>query len=278
MLARERVEVFPRLNLNARVLQIGVDYNVPPAEVIAILTQAVENVQGVAQELKAFARLGGFAESTVTYEVKYFMHDYSQRDRIDADIRKAVWYALRRNGIPIPYPIRSVVRYTPPPTRQHPDHEEILDRLGRVDILEPLTQAARETIAAAARVHVYSAGETIIRKGTEGDSMFIVHQGAVSVQVDDKEVARLKDEDFFGEMALLTGETRTADVVALGDVVIIEIAKDALHPVLVDHPDLADAISAIVMERRGSLDSARMHSADEVQQSVLSRIRAYFGL
>lgn len=278
MLARERVEVFPRNNLNARTLQVGIDYNVPPAEVIAVLTQAAENVQGVAQELKAFARLAAFADSTITYEIKYWMHDYSQRDRIDADIRKAVWYALRRNDIPIPYPIRSVQRYVPPAPRHHPDHEEMLDRLNGVDIFEPLAQDARERLAGAARVHIYSAGETIIKLGTVGNSMFIVHQGSVSVQVNDKEVARLHAEDFFGEMALLTGETRTADVVALGDVVIIEITKDALQPVLHEHPELATAISEIVMERRGSLDSARNASPDEVQQSVLSRIRSYFGL
>lgn len=278
MLARERVEVYPRNNLNARVLQVGVDYNIAPAEVIAILTQAVENVHGVAQELKAFARLAAFADSTITYEIKYWMRDYSQRDTIDANVRKAVWYALRRNNVPIPYPIRSVLRYVPPQTRAHPDHEEILQRISGVDIFEPLSHDARALIADAARVHVYSAGETIIRFGTEGNSMFIVHQGSVSIQVNDKEVARLNAEDFFGEMALLTGETRTADVVALGDVVIIEIAKDALQPVLHDHPDLASAISAIVMERRGSLDSARTASRDEVHQSMLSRIRAYFGL
>jgi small-conductance mechanosensitive channel/CRP-like cAMP-binding protein len=278
LVARDRVEVFPRQNLNARVLQVGVDSNIPPAEVIAMLTQAAEHVQGVAQELPAFARLAGFADSSLTYEIKYFMHDYSQRDRIDADIRKAVWYALRRNNVPIPYPIRAVQRYTPPAPRQHPDRDEIVDRLNRVDILGPLSIEARNAIAAVARVHVYSSGETIIRQGAAGDSMFIVHQGSVSVRAGDNEVARLKAGDFFGEMALLTGETRAADIVAVADVVAIEIAKDALQPVLMNHPDLASAITAKVMERRGSLDSARTASAEDVQQSVLSRIRAYFGL
>lgn len=278
MLARDRVEVFPRTNLNARVLQVGIDYSIPPAEVIGILTQAAENVPGVAHELPAFARLGGFGESALLYEVKYFMYDYSQRDRIDADIRKAIWYALRRNGIPIPYPIRSVHRYAPPPPRQFPDREEIVDRLSRVDILSPLSSEAREAMAVAARVHVFSKGETIISQGAEGDSMFIVHEGSVSIRVDENEIARLKAGDFFGEMALLTGETRAADVVALADVVAIEIAKDALQPVLVSHPELASAISTNVMKRRDSLDSARTASPDDVQQSVLSRIRDYFGL
>jgi branched-chain amino acid transport system substrate-binding protein len=107
--------------------------------------------------------------------------------------------------------------------------------------------------------------------------MFIVHEGTVSVRVDGAEVARLQPGDFFGEMALLTGERRTADVIALTDVVAVEIAKDALAPVL-DDPALAAAISAKVAERRGSLDSARTDAPADAQRTILSKIRAYFGL
>ena len=82
----------------------------------------------------------------------------------------------------------------------------------------------------------------------------------------------------FGEMALLTGESRTADVVAVSDVVAVEIAKDALQPVLIDHPDLARAISAKVMERRGTLDSLRAEEREREEGTILSRIRSYFGL
>ena len=278
MLSRERLEVYPRANLNARILQIGVDYNVPPSMVLDVLTQAAANVEGVSQAIPAFARVGGFGDSAVTYEIKYHMHDYSQRDRIDAEIRKAVWYALRRNGISIPFPIRSVHRYAPGEHRQKPAPAEILERLSRVDVLSPLSLEAQEAIAKAARVHVYSRGETIIRHGTEGNSMFLVHDGTVSVKVGDAEVAQLDPGDFFGEMALLTGERRVADVIAITDVVAVEIAKDALELVLRDHPELAAAISAKVGERRGTLDSQRGDGLGDEQRSVLSRIRAYFGL
>ena len=278
VLARERLEVFPRRNLNARVLQIGVDYNFPPAMVIGVLMQAASNVDGVSREIPCFARVGGFAESAVTYEVKYFTHDYSQRDRIDADIRKAVWYALRRNSISIPYPIRMHQRYSAPGQRHHPESAKIIERLQEIDILSPLRSEEQEAIAKAARVHVFSRGETIIRRGTQGDSMFIVHEGEVTVRVGDDEVARLGEGDFFGEMALLTGEGRTADVIALNDVVAVEIAKDALQPVLRDHPDLAAAISAKVMERRGGLESLKDESRVAEEKSILSRIRSYFGL
>lgn len=278
VLAREHLEVFPKRNLNARLLPVGVDYNVPPAMVIGVLTQAASNVDGVSRDIPCFARVAGFGDSSVTYEIKYFTHDYSQRDRIDADIRKAVWYALKRNSISIPFPIRSYQRYSAPEKGHHPDPAKISERLANIDIFSPLSASAQDAIADAARLHVYARGETIIRHGTEGDSMFIVHEGTVSVRVDENEVARLREGDFFGEMALLTGERRAADVIALDEVVTVEITKDAVQPILHDHPELAAAISAKVMERRGTLDQLREGAREEEQKTILSRIRTYFGL
>ena len=278
MLARERLEIFPRNNLNARVLQINIDYNVPPATALSVLTQAASHVDGVSSQVPAFARVGGFGDSSVHYEIKYHMTDYSQRDRIDADIRKAVWYALKRNQLPIPFPIRTHVRYQPPVPHHEPDASEIADRLAGIDVLSPLPPDAHASIAAVARVHTFGKGETIIRQGGAGSSMFVVHEGTVSVLVAESEIARLGEGDVFGEMALLTGENRAADVVALTDVLAIEITKDALQPVLHAHPELADAISAKVSERRGSLDSLKNASNDEAQRTILSRIRTYFGL
>ncbi|HEV7239637.1 MAG TPA: mechanosensitive ion channel family protein [Thermoanaerobaculia bacterium] len=278
VLARANLEIFPRNNLNARVLQIGIDYNVPPATALSVLTQAASNVDGVANMAPAFARVGNFGDSSVVYEIKYHMTDYSQRDRIDADIRKAVWYALRRNEIPIPFPIRTHVKYEPPAARLQPHSTEIVGRLTRIDVLSPLPPDALEAIAAATSVHTFAKGETILRHGTAGNSMFVVHDGTVSVRVSDEEVARLGEGDVFGEMALLTGENRAADVVALSEVIVIEIAKDALQPVLHDHPEFAAAISSKVMQRRDSLDSLREASNDEAEQTVLSRIRSWFSL
>jgi small-conductance mechanosensitive channel/CRP-like cAMP-binding protein len=278
MLARERMEIFPRGNVNGRVLSVGLDYNVPPADVIAVLTQAAAHVPGVVQVPPAIARLAGFSDSTLQYEVKYFMHDYSHRDRIDADIRKAIWYALRRNGIPMAFPIRAYQRYQPPAPPAQPSLAEIVERLDGVQLLAPLSADERATIAGAARIHVYSSGEAILKEGAAGNSMFTVYRGTVSVRADGQEIAQLHAGDVFGEMALLTGAARAADVVAAGDVVAIEITKDALHPVLAEHPELATSLSAKVSERRGSLDSARSVEGSDSQHSVLSRIRDWFGL
>lgn len=99
VLARDRVEVYPRNNLNARVLSLSVDAKVPPAEVIALLTRAASSIEGISREVPCLARVANSADAKVTYEVKYFTEDYSQRDRIDAEVRKAAWYAFREAGL-----------------------------------------------------------------------------------------------------------------------------------------------------------------------------------
>jgi small-conductance mechanosensitive channel/CRP-like cAMP-binding protein len=287
VIARDRLEVHPRGNYNGRVLSVGLDWHVAPAVAIDILSKAAAHVEGVSREMPCFARVASFGDSSVTYDVKYFVRDYSQRDRIDADIRKAIWYAMRRNNIAVPFPIRAYQPYTPPESKANHDlpRAEVSRVLREVELLSPLSEEAHETIGDAAKVHFFSKGEAILRHGTAGDSMFIVHDGSVSVRVPDDdgsdnvhEVARLEPGSVFGEMALLTGEARTADVVALADVTTIEIGKSALEPILHSHPDLAAALSRKVMDRRVHLENIRADAVQEEEKSVLSRIRDYFGL
>jgi len=234
--------------------------------------------------MPCFARVGAFADSAVVYEIKYFTRDYSMRDRIDADIRKAVWYALHRNKIAFATPVRAFQNYTPPEVRHEVSADDVQARLGEVDILSPLTESERGTIAAATRIHFYSKGETILRHGAAGDSMFVVHTGTASVRLPDDseqgwhEVAQLGPGTVFGEMALLTGETRTADVIALTDVTALEIGKDSLQPILSDHPNLVEAITAKVIQRKGHLDAIRIGEPEEEETSIVSRVRAWFGL
>jgi small-conductance mechanosensitive channel/CRP-like cAMP-binding protein len=284
VIARERLEVFQRSRLSARVLPVSVDYNIPPAMVIGILGQAAAHVDGVARDLPCFARVSSFADSAVIYEIKYHTRDYASRDRIDADIRKAVWYALQRNKIAFATPIRAYQQYTPPEVQHAISAADVLARLGETDVLSPLSEEARGMIAAATRIHFYSKGETILRHGDAGDSMFAVHSGTASVRLADDstqgwhEVAQLSPGMVFGEMALLTGETRTADVVALTDVTALEIGKDSLKPILHDHPELADLITAKVLRRRGRLDAIRNSAIEEEQTTIVSRVKAWFGL
>ena len=168
------------------------------------------------------------------------------------------------------------------PERITPD--EVREHLRQVAILSPLPDDARDAVAAGTRIHRYAKGETILRRGAAGDSMFVIHSGEVSVRVSDpdetgvQQVAQLGPGAVFGEMALLTGERRTADIVALDDVVALEIGKESLEPVLQEHPEFVKAITSQVMQRRDHLQSLRDLEEEEEELTLLSRIRSYFGL
>ncbi len=112
-----------------------------------------------------------------------------------------------------------------------------------------------EAIADQIRSEHYKPGEHIIRRGDLGDTMHVIRNGRVRVPIVDsgtgktKMVVHLGPGDMVGEMALLTGEMRNADVIAETDVETLVIARDTLQPLLRDHPPLARFLTDILGKR-----------------------------
>jgi CRP-like cAMP-binding protein len=90
---------------------------------------------------------------------------------------------------------------------------------------------------------IYSDGEFIIRQGEEGNCMFVIRSGKVSIlrEVDGKEMqlATLKKGDFFGEMALFEKEVRSTSVRAFGQVRAITIDKKTFLQRIQEDPSIA---------------------------------------
>jgi len=164
------------------------------------------------------------------------------------------------------------------------DGGAIVERLSAVDIFAPLSADETTMLAQAAVSHVFAPGETVIRAGEPGSSMFVVHKGRVRVQVSDngrpRTVATLNEGDFFGEMALFTGEPRTANVLALEETEVLEIGHAAMKRVFDTNPDLVESLSFIMAERRQGLASPT--DTDDTSQhtsaGILSSIKRFFGL
>jgi CPA1 family monovalent cation:H+ antiporter len=93
-------------------------------------------------------------------------------------------------------------------------------------------------------------GERIVRRDARGDEMFFIASGAVEVVLTPGRV-RLGTGDFFGELALLTGRPRAADVVALGYCQLLVLRRDAFHRFLAAHPELMGEVRRIASERAG---------------------------
>lgn len=74
-------------------------------------------------------------------------------------------------------------------------------------------------------------GETIVKKGEQSREMYLLLEGQASIMLDQKRGPTLKPGDIFGEMAFVTGERRSADVVASEDVSLLKIDQSVLDRV-----------------------------------------------
>lgn len=117
-----------------------------------------------------------------------------------------------------------------------------------------LSRSGLKHLASQCEPVKFARGERIIRRGDPGDAMFIIRSGRaiapiLDEQGEEKFLARLKEGEFFGEMALLTGEPRSADVLAESDIECLMIRKQLFQELLVESTAVASFLTAILGQR-----------------------------
>jgi len=125
----------------------------------------------------------------------------------------------------------------------------LADLLGQTVLFAEVHATHREQIATAMEQKAFKAGEEIVREGTPGDSMHLVLSGkvAVTTRSDDLgltvELARLGPGEHFGEIALLTGEPRSASVTALEETRVVTLSKPVFDRILAQLPQVTAAVA-----------------------------------
>jgi small-conductance mechanosensitive channel/CRP-like cAMP-binding protein len=283
--SKEAIEVCPRENLNARLVFFSTLYTDSPAKTIHVAREAVRDADNVSPKITPIVRIRELGESGIDWEIKYWLEDFAKYNDTDALVRQRVWYALNRSGLTFAFPTRTLHLERKVTTRPVTLEEQIADRLSAVDIFAPLSPDELRQLATGTVGHVFAPGETLIRAGDEGSYMFVVHSGRVEVQVSEngrpRTVATLTEGNFFGEMALFTGEPRTASVVAVDETEVLEIGHSAMKHIFETNPDLAESISWTIAERRANLAAGSQQAAQasiEESAGLLSTIKRFFGL
>jgi len=285
--AREPIEVLARDRLNGRRVVITAPYEAAPQRVARHLREAVDSVPGVSDRRDAVVRISAFGDWSVSYEILYWVEDAMRHEGIDAQIRERAWYVFARHGLSMPYPHQVEVPYEPPShTEPIPDVREL--RLADVPLLEPLTPAERRLLAERSRTMVFAPGERLLSVGGAGGTMFVVLEGRVEVTVpqpagDPVYIAEVGPGDVIGEMSLLTGESRSADVRAIDEVEVLEVGKAAMREVMASNKALAGMLSEQVARRAGERSEALASAAarperPESPASLLQRMRRFFEL
>ena len=283
--AKEALEVCPRDNLNGRLVFFSTIYTDSPGRTIRVVLEAIRGINNVSQQFKPVVRIKNLGESGVEYEVKYWLEDYARYNDTDALVRQRIWYAFHRAEIHFAYPTRTLhVARRVMQDGVRADRSEFVERLSGVSVFAPLSSEEIIRLAEASTSHLFAPGETVIRAGDEGSSMFVMHRGAVEVRASDngnsRTVAVLKEGDFFGEMALFKGEPRTANVVAAEETEVLEIGHEALKELFEINPGLVESLSHVIAERRTDLATKLQGSeiAPNESAGIITSIKRFFGI
>jgi small-conductance mechanosensitive channel len=274
---------------HAMRISIGLDYSAPPSRVKDVLLHATNNAKGVAPEPKPKVYLKNFGDSSIEYEIKFWLDNHLYYYDVCDSIRTNVWYSLQRHGIKIPFPTRTLQIERPSRTHEEQVHSTARLILRQQPMFKSFTDEQLDALLPRGQISKFGGGEKVIEQGANGDSMFILVKGEANVVIsrngNESLVASLSSGDCFGEMSLLTGEKRSASVIAHTDCEVVEIGKPILANSLKENPELVTKLSELLARRQMENDGTFAALSDtgilrakqsEYQTTFFAKLKTFF--
>ncbi len=142
---------------------------------------------------------------------------------------------------------------------------------GGSHILALLDEAGVQQMASVAQNQVRADGEQVICQGEIGDGFYLVVEGQVRVTLeerDNEEVARIGPGGFFGEMAMLSDQPRSANVWTVGETTLLWFDRASFLPMLSRYSSLREVLSGVALKRTEENLWRVLFADDEVQRSL----------
>jgi small-conductance mechanosensitive channel len=222
--------------------------------------------------------LADYTDGAAIYLVRFRVPDYGQESACRDLVASRVLHALQCAGQTIRH---TGLGWPPEPSGESPQAA----LLRHVDLFRCFDAVERSELAGRMRPRILAAGDTVMRQGDTGDSLYLLAEGILDVTIDRGELGVARDRiapgEVFGEMSLLTGQPRSATVTAALDAVIHEICRDDLDPILRHRPAIADGLAAVMAEHQAhnaafNRQSGQPHPPD--RDDLLARLRLLFHL
>ena len=277
-----------RSHFNWHFLTLDFEVPVERAErvLLAALRHAVESF-GVTAAPIARVRLP--KDHGMEYIVVYEVPEYRFRGRMRAAVMRSIIHHFAVAGIRFAYPKQNIftANMPLPSVDQRPNPHALLQR---VPLFAALDDVEMASLAANMSLHQFAAGDAIVEQGEVGASMYLVAEGLLYVYIEQAEtgdlikVSDLIPGQFFGEIALLTGEPRTATVKAETTALVYEISKESIEFLLDKRPEMADQLAQIIAQRRLQGEAFMQNLPTQEQEvevqnfasQLLNKMRSFF--
>jgi small-conductance mechanosensitive channel len=262
--------------------ELALDVDFPPARARALLEGGLQGHPRVLGTPAPRVRLKTFGESAVVYELQVWQKEMNMRAVLElrSELQEQIWYALRRAGQSLPFPVREL-RPKPRTAARAAGSNAPEDALAPSTLFGILTADQRHRLTAAGRRLQFGPGEAIVVANESGDCLYQLLEGRVEVlklMGPDRElrIRVLQPGELFGEMTLLLNEPRSATVRALEECTLLELDRSALTPILQAHPELLEQLAEQVRQRRQELDTLADPQAGAGDSPLVATMRRLF--
>src|SRR3954470_5017050 len=114
-----------------------------------------------------------------------------------------------------------------------------VELLRRVSLFAGLEEADLRELAERCQQRIFTHGSPVTSAGSRGVGMFVIEQGEGTVRVHGQVIRKLRKGDYFGELALIDGGRRTADITADTDLHCWGLSEKQFRMFVTGHPDVA---------------------------------------
>jgi small-conductance mechanosensitive channel len=264
--------------------QIGLvlEHDLPNERIRRLLTTAARRVPTVLASPAPDTIVESFTDHGLRYVVRFYVSDYDRMVSTRSQVAIAIQRHLRLAGIAVRHGRQDLTISRGDGTGSGDPLHRRIRVLHHVELFRDLDESDLGELAKSMQTRTIGRGSVVVRAGEQGRSLFVVVEGVLEVRGEPGVIATLSAGDVFGEMSLLTGDPRSANVAATAEATLYEISDHQLRPILHRRPELAEALGAIIEERQQA-NLARPTEAAETtvplgHSSVLGRIRDFFGL
>jgi CRP-like cAMP-binding protein len=152
--------------------------------------------------------------------------------------------------------------------------EDRLGHLKNIPLFKDIADKDFESIAAGLEEVIVPLGKIIFESGDKGDCLYIIKKGNVSVYIKNPEsnekvvLSTLSSGDYFGEMALITGEPRSAAVEAVSEVSLFKLNKTGFDNLIKNNPSITLSLSHMLSKRLKVANIKRMESEKSYQNKI----------
>ena len=290
----------------ALTFPVKVSFGSPPASVTKALQEAASNVPEILASPTPQVYSTGYDDFGVSYTLKFWIADYSQKYEIIGKIGRLIWYKLKRQKIEIPVPVservsdvlKSIQEFKGIPIEKD-ETERNYRELKNSEFFqywkvenekEPVVSKKEiREMAASVQRQKYSAGETLFRQGEKGENCYILVSGRLKGIITYEEKGKKHTTEFFvepgnlfGEMSLFTGMPRTATGFVEEESELLEITASDFARFLSKNSLLTERVAEIVSTRNKKnqdfFKRVKELSAKDIQEgcnkhSILKRLK-----